>query len=69
MVPNVSKRNVFIKLPFLGRSSFQIWEFQKLFSDKLTSCNLKIMFTSPVRVKHFFTLKDKLSKMLPSGLV
>ena len=69
MVPNVPKRNVFVKLPFLGSISFQIQKkLQKLFSDKLTSCNLKMVFTSPVRVKRFFTLKDKLPKMLPSGL-
>ena len=46
------------------------WEvFRFKFSDKLTSCNLKIVFTSLVRVKRFFTFKDKLPKMLLSGLV
>ena len=70
VVPNVPKRNVFVKLSFLGSTSFQIRKkLQKLFSDKLTSCNLKIVFTSPVRVKSFFTFKDKLPKMLLSGLV
>ena len=70
MVPNVPKRNAFIKLPFLGSTSFQIREkLQKLCSDKLTSCNLKIVFKSPVRVKSFFIFKDKLPKMLLSGLV
>ena len=69
IVPNVPKRNVFVKLPFLGSTSFQIRKkLQKLFSDKLTSCNLKIVFTSPVRVKSFFTFKDKLPKMLISGV-
>ena len=69
MVPNVPKRNVFVKLPFLGSTLFQIRKkLQKLFSDKLTSCNLKIVFTSPVRVKSFFTFKDKLPKILHSGL-
>ena len=70
MVPNVPKRNFLAKLPLLGTTSFQIQKkLQKLFSDKLTSCNLKIVFTSPVRVKSFFTFKDKLPKMLLSGLV
>ena len=70
MVLNVLKRNVFVKLPFLGSTSFQIRKKpQKLFSDKLTSCNLKIVFTSPVRVQSFFIFKDKLAKMLLSGLV
>ena len=85
------------KLPSLGSISFQTWKkLQKLFSDKLTSCNLilswrslsysnsmdwflydtdsamkelKITFTSPVRVKSFFTFKDNLPKMLLSGIV
>ena len=70
MVRNVPKRNVFVKLPFLGSTSFQIWKkLQQLFSDKLTSCNLKIVFTSPVRVKSFFIFKYKLPQMLLSGLV
>ena len=54
VVPNVPKGNVFVKLPFLGNTSFQIRKkLQQLFSDKLTSCNLKIVFTSPVRVEAF----------------
>ena len=70
VVPNVPKRNVFVKLPSLGSTSFQIRKkLQKLFSDKLMSCNLKIVFTSPVRVKSFFTFKDNLPKILLSGLV
>ena len=69
MVPNVPKRNIFVKLPFLGSILFQIpKKLQKLFSDKLTSLNLKIVFTSPVRVKNFCTFKDKLRKILLSGL-
>ena len=54
MVPNVPKRTVFVKLPLLGNTSFQIRnKLQKLLSNKLTSWNLKIVFTSPVRVKAF----------------
>ena len=57
-------------LLFLRRTSFQIQKkFQKLFTDKLMSCYFKIVFTSSVRVKSFFTFKDKLPKMLLSGLV
>ena len=69
MVQNAPKINVFVKLSFLGSNSFQIRiKFQKLFSDKLRSCNLKIVFTSPIRVKSFFTFKGKLPTMLLSGL-
>ena len=69
IVQNVPKRNVFLELSFLGCTSFKFRKkLQKLFGDKLTSCNLKLVFTSPVRVKSFFTFKDKLPKLL-SGLV
>ena len=70
MVQKVPKRNVFVKLPFLGSISFQIRKkLQKLFSDKFMSCNVKIIFTSPTRVKSFFTSKEKLPKLLLSALV
>ena len=70
MFPNVPKINVFVKLPFLQSTSFQIRKkLQILFSDKLTSCNLRIVFTSPVRLKIFLTFKDKLPKILLSGRV
>ena len=52
----------------LSCRSWEILRF-KLFRGKLTSCNLRIVVTSPVRVKSFFTIKDKLPKMLLSGLV
>ena len=42
---NVPKRNVFVKLPFLASPPFQIRKKrQKLFSLKLSFCNLKIVF-------------------------
>ena len=54
----------------LGNASFQIRKkLQKLFTDNLTSCIIKILFKSPVRVKTFFIFKDKLPKILVSRLV
>ena len=56
-------------LSFLGSTSFQIQKkLQMLFSYKLMSFNLKIVFTSPVKVKSFLILKDKVHKMFFSGL-
>ena len=47
IVQNVSKRNLFVKFSFVGSTSFQIRKkLQKLFFDKLRSCNLKIVFKS-----------------------
>ena len=63
IVQNVPKGNIFVESPFLKSTLFQMQKkLQKLFNDKLTSYNLKIIFVSPVRVKSFFTFKDKLPK-------
>ena len=70
IVQSVPKRYVFVKLPFLGSTLFQIRKkLQNLFNDKSTSCNLKIVFTLPVRVKRFFTFKNTFPKMLLSELL
>ena len=54
-------------LLFSGSISIQIRKKpQKLFTDKLTSCNLKTFFMSPIA---FFTSKDKLPKIVLSELV
>ena len=49
----------FFKVLHLGITSFQIQKkLQKLLTDKLMSCNLKVI----LKGKSFFTLKDKLPK-------
>ena len=54
MVQNAPKRNVFVMLPFLGSTLFQIRKkLQKLFSDKLTTFNSKIVFVTPLSQKLF----------------
>ena len=59
-VQNVPKWKVFVKLPFLGSTSFQVQKrFQISFNDNLASCNLKIVLASPIAVKCFFTFTDK----------
>ena len=63
-------KECFCELPFVGSTSFQIpKKLKKLFIDKLTFCNLKIVFMSPITLKDFFIFKDKLRKILLSGLV
>ena len=66
MVLNVPKRNVLVKLSFLGSTLFQIQKkLQKLFSDKLMS------FNSPSRIinlrryfQHLFTSISMVAVML-----
>ena len=43
-------------------------KLQKLFTDTWTSYDFKIVFTSFVRVQIVFSFKDRLPKMLLSGL-
>ena len=70
---NVPKRDNFVQLPFLRSTSFQIWKkLLKLFGDKLTSCNLKIIFSSPSRINYLrcyfqdlFTSVCVVAPMLP----
>ena len=66
-VHNVPKRDFCVKLPLLGSTSFQIQnKLQKIYTDKMTSCNLKVVLMSTVTVKSFFTVKDKLPNMILS---
>ena len=49
-------------------SNLKLWnKIQKLFTKKIISCNLKIIFLSAIAVKGFYTFKEKLPKMLHSG--
>ena len=58
-VQNVPKRDVFVKLPFLGSTSFQIQrKLQKLFRNKLTSSNLKnCVYVTYFKSEAFLPLK------------
>ena len=53
----------------LSYHSSEVLRFKFVSNYLLKSFILKILFTSPVRVRSFFTFKDKLSKMLLPGLV
>ena len=65
IVQNVRKRNAFVK--FRSCEVLRI-KFGISFKNYLLK-NVLLVFTSPVRVKSFFTFKDKLPKMLLSGFV
>ena len=66
IVQNVPKRNVFVKFPFLGSTSFQIRKkLQNLFNGKLTSCNLKIVFTWMLKTEYITVCCDKNFAIVP----
>ena len=69
IVQTVHKKDVYLKLPFLGRSSFNITtKLRHIFSDKLPHY-LKVVFISSCRVQNFFQFKDELPKLLSAGIV
>lgn len=66
----VFKRGAFIKLIFMGVISFKSAKnFWELFTKKLTSFNLNIVFACSIMVHSFFILENKLTTMLRSGRV
>ena len=68
VVQNEPKRDVLLRCRFWEELCFKLERnFKKIFTDKLMSCNLKHVFTSPIRIESFFPFKDKLHKILLSG--
>ena len=59
-----------LKLPFLGNMSNVIKrQIKKIVRDNIPNCNLRIVFASNRRIKHFFNFKDKIPSDLRSQLV
>ena len=64
MVENVPKRNAFVKLSFLVSTSFQIRKkLQQFFTDKLTSFNFKIVYSSSFEYFSILTRESNFFKM------
>jgi len=69
-VQTVPKKDVYFKMPYLGKISFNIRKkLRSIFSEKLPHYNLKIIFTSSCRLQNLFHFKDRIPKMLRSGIV
>ena len=69
-VCTVPKREINILLPFLGITSLDIrTKLQDLFRRKFPQCNLRIIFKASVRLRSLFRFKDRVPKLLHSGLV
>ena len=66
----VPKRELFITLPFLGPHSLQLrTRLSRFLHDKLPHCTVRFVFKSTSRLHSFFHFKDRISKLLRSGLV
>ena len=58
---DVPKKEVLIILPFLGKLSLEIRKrLGKIVSSRIPACQLKVIFQSPKRLRHLFTVKDRI---------
>jgi Uri superfamily endonuclease len=66
----VSKKEIFISLPFLGKSTLSLrTRLKNCLEREIPFCKLKIVFTSKLRLSSFFNFKDKMPKALLSKIV
>ena len=70
VVSTVSKKNLVIDLPYLGKLSLQIHtRINRIMKNKLPYCNIRLVFQTKCKISNFFTFKDKISSFLQSGIV
>ena len=70
VVTTVPRKEVLLVLPFLGKVSLQVrTRLERLFSNSLPSCKLRIVFRSNSRLSSFFKYKDMVSKAVRSKVV
>ena len=66
----VSKKPLFLALPYLGPLSFQTrTNLRKSLKDILNGCKLKTLFKSQNKLENAFSFKDGIPKELASGVV
>ena len=68
-VITVTKKPLFLVLPYLGPLSFQTRTKLKSLKCILNCCRLQIVFKSQNKLANTFSLKDRIQKELKSGFV
>ena len=65
VVNKVSKLNLVIGLPYLGKLSLQIrTRTNRIMKNKLPYCNIRFFFQSRCKISNFFTFKDKIPSVI-----
>ena len=66
----VPKKELYIVLPFLGKSSSLLkTRLIKSLQKQVKFCKVKVIFKTTNRLKHFFRFKDKIPETLRSSLI
>ena len=70
VVSTVTKKNLVIDLPCLGKLSLQIrTRINGIMKNKLPYCNIQFAFQTKCKISNLFTFKDKIPLFLRSGIV
>ena len=70
VVSTVSKMDLVIALPYLGKFSLQIGlRINFIKKTKLPYCNIWFVFKTKCKIINFFTFEDKIPSFLRSGIV
>ena len=70
VVSTVSKSDLQIALPYLGKFSFQIrLRINRIMKNKLLYCNVRLVFQTKCKNSNFFSFKDKIPMFLRSGVI
>ena len=70
VVITVSKKDLMIVLPYLGKLSLQIrTRINLVMRNKLPHCDLRIVLQTKCKLINFLTFKDKIHVFLRSGIV
>ena len=66
----VAKKELFLVLPYLGKSSVALRsQLQSYIHKNISFCKVKVIFKSPIRLNSFFHFKDKIPPCLRSNVV
>ncbi len=69
-VYTVPKLTKYVKLPFLGKSSYDLRkQLNKILQLSFPAVNFRVIFTNEVRIRSFFKVKDTLPDNIRSNIV
>ena len=67
IIHSVAKMQLVICLEYLGKHSIEIKKrLERVINEQIPFCKINIVFSSKMKIKHFFSFKDKVPKNLKS---
>ena len=67
IIHSVAKKQLVISLEYLGKHSIKIKKrLERVINEQIPFCKINLVFSSKMKIKHFFSFKDKVTKNLKS---